>query len=150
MTVTIAPADEACQALVSRINTGTAYVLAVDAEYSDREVDRLEEIDTLRVDVAVMTETQPNERIDGLDQPSIEIEIVIRKPVEKAAQAVDVPALRLLCRQIFERVDNWDSSDRRVQVWECDVDEKENPDKDMLRESGLFVSTIKLRVEVAR
>jgi hypothetical protein len=33
-------------------------------------------------------------------------------------------------------------------VWACDLESKQNPDKAMMNQQGLFVSSITLRVEV--
>lgn len=144
--LTISPADEACQAIVNRINSGTDYRLSFDAKYSRTEIDRLEEIDRTRVDVVAVTETQPNNQLDAMENSSHKIQVVIRSKLF----GKDVSDLALFVRQLFLRLDNFNSTDRRVCVWECDVDEKENPDKSFLNDANLFVSSINLRVEVAR
>ena len=146
MTITLSPADEACQALVTQINAGTSYALAVNAEYSRTEIDRLEEIDGLRVDVVALDEEQPNETLDTSDNSRHSIDIVVRYKIQDKTN--DVPALALLVRQIALAVATFKSSDYRVQVWEWETKKKENPDKKLLNEMGLFVSVIHLEVEV--
>ena len=146
MTLTIAPADEACQAIVARINSGGEYSLALDAHYSRTEIDLLEELDRLRVDVVSVNETQPNDQLDASENSSHKIQVVIRSKTTSK----DVQDLALIVRQVFLRLDNFSSSDRRVCVWECDVEEKENPVKSLLNDANLFVSVVNLRVEVVR
>jgi hypothetical protein len=146
MTLTISPADEACQAIVARINSGGEYSLSLDAHYSRTEIDLLEEIDRLRVDVVAVSETQPNDQLDANENSSHKIQVIIRSKTTSK----DVQDLALIVRQVFLRLDNFSSSDRRVCVWECDVEEKENPVKSLLNDANLFVSIVNLRVEVVR
>jgi len=146
MTLTIAPADEACQAIVDRINSGGEYSLSLDANYSRTEIDYLEELDRLRVDVVAVSETQPNDQLDASENSSHKIQVIIRSKTTSK----DVQDLALIVRQVFLRLDNFNSSDRRVCVWECDVEEKENPVKSLLNDANLFVSVVNLRVEVVR
>jgi hypothetical protein len=146
MTVAIAPADEACTALVALLNASTGFVLEITASYSRMEIDRLEEIHELRIDVVAIDETQLAERLDLADNTSHTIDVVIRKKIDN--KDLEIPELSLLCRQIFNTLNNWNSSDHRVQIWECDLDQKERPDKNLLNDANLFLSTIHLRVEV--
>jgi hypothetical protein len=146
MTLTISPADEACQTIVARINSGGEYSLALDAQYSRTEIDLLEELDRLRVDVVAVSETQPNDQLDASENSSHKIQVIIRSKTTSK----DVQDFALIVRQVFLRLDNFSSSDRRVCVWECDVEEKENPVKSLLNDANLFVSVVNLRVEVAR
>ena len=145
--VTIDPSVEACQALVTQINAGTAYVLAVAATYSEEIIDPLEEVDSLRVDVATDESETLNETLDVENRTSHLIRVWIRSKVDDV-ENVTINQLKRLVRQIFQRINNFNSTSGRVRVWECDQDLKQNPDKDLLRESGLFVSSILLRVEV--
>ena len=145
--VTIDPSIEACQALVAQINAGTAYVLAVAATYSEEIIDPLEEVDSLRVDVATDESETLNETLDVENRTSHLIRVWIRSKVDDV-ENVTINQLKRLVRQIFQRINNFNSTSGRVRVWECDQDLKQNPDKDLLRESGLFVSSILLRVEV--
>ncbi len=147
MTATQSPIDEACAALVERINTGTEYSLALDATYSEVRVDPLELIDCLRVDVVYGTGKQLQETLDKSDNSSHSIVVWIRSPLPQK-HANELSELNYLAWQIKQRLDDWNSSDRRVQVWECGVSEIPRATKDLLRASQLYASRIQLRVEV--
>lgn len=148
MPVTIDPSVEACNELVSRINSGTTYTLAVDATYREVMIDPLEEFnEQLRVDVVPGDEQQLHETLDLEDRTSHEIRVWVRSKVDSLDDG-RIAALKLLTRQIWQRLNNWDSANRRVRVWECDPEKKEKPDKETLRNAGLFVASIVLRVEV--
>lgn len=147
MPVAIDPSIEACQVLVARINSGGAYSLPAVAAYSEELIDPLEEITALRVDVCPEGSQTLSELLDGEDRTSHQIRVWVRSKVIAMTPAVIDP-LKLLVRQVFQRLDNFDSSDKRVRVWQCDNDQKQNPDKELLVRSGLFVSSIVLRVEV--
>lgn len=147
MPVTTAPADEACAALVTQINAGTAYSLDVTAEYADVLNDNLEEIRGLRVDVVPEEEETLEETLATEDRSSHQIRVTIRSMCDQNNQE-DIKALRLIVRQIFQRVNDFDSSNGRVKVWQCDIEGKEVPDKEALRNDGLFKTSILLRVEV--
>lgn len=145
---TIAPADEACEALVCLINAGSGYVLEVDAHYSRTEIDKLEEFKGLKVDVVALDEKQPAECFDASDNSSHNIVVIVRKKLHDPPN--EVPDLALLVRQIYLLLDNWNSPSNRVQVWDCDLEVKQNPDKELLLNERLFWSVINLRVEVRR
>ena len=147
MPVTIAPAAEACQALVARINAGTAYTLPTAAAYSRVEVDTAEESNTLRVDVVAVDETQLAETLATEDRTSHTIVIWIRKKLANL-DASTIDALCLITRQIYQQVNNWDSADGRVRVWETSEETELNPDKTVLNQMRMFVTKIVLRVEV--
>lgn len=151
MAVTVAPSEEALAALVDRINSGTEYDLEVNAAVSDVLIDPLEQIDGLRVDLVAETEEQLTETLDDEDRTTHVIRVWVRRKIE----AVDglpnrdqVAATKLLTRQLFQRLNQWDSSDLRVKVWDAEMDPKEVPLKDHLRTALLFVASILLRVEV--
>ncbi len=147
MSLTVAPSTEACAALVDRINGGTAYALDVLATYARLEVNPLEDIDQLRVDVLAVEETQLNETFAVEDRTSHKIAIWIRdKLPDLTADSIDERCL--LVRQIFQRVNNWDSADGRVRVWDTDEETRLIPDKAILNQHQLFVAVIVLRVEV--
>lgn len=148
MAVTIAPAIEACQALVTRINAGTAYALAgYVVDYADQVIDLLEQVSGVRVDVEPQDETQLDETLTPEDRTSHNIKVYVRKQCLATDQdAVD--ALKLFTRQVFQQVNNWDSANGRVRVWECDPDPIQKPDKDILRLNSIFVASVNLRVEV--
>lgn len=145
--VTIDPSVEACQALIAQINAGTAYTLQVNAIYSEQLIDSLEEIDVLRVDVCTDESETLEETLAIEDRTSHKIRIWIRNKVNDFVNETIDP-LKLLVRQIYQRINNFDSSNQRVRVWECDYEPLENPSKETLRTAGLFVSQIVLRVEV--
>ena len=148
MAVSIAPSVEACNAIVDRINGGTTYALDVNAVYREQLIDPLEDFDDqMRVDVVPESEQQLSETIDNEDQTSHQIRVWIRDKVSTVDDS-NIAAMKLIVRQIFQRLNNWDSADRRVRVWECDYGLKERPDKQALRDMGLFVDSIELRVEV--
>ncbi len=147
MTVSIAPADEACLALVDRINAGTAYILDVEAKYSRFLVDPLEEIDGLRVDLAHDVEQVQHDRLDGLDNSLHTIRVWIRAKLPDD-EPESVQSFAYLRKQLVDRLDNWNSSDRRVQVWDTENEEIEQPMKDQLRQKGLFVACVVLHVQV--
>ena len=147
MAVTIAPSTEAMQAIVARINSATTYCLAVVAEYRETLVDPLEEITDLRCDVVSESEEQLVETLAIEDRTSHVLRIWVRKKLDNLTPD-EIDPLKLLFRQIFQRVNNYDTTDRRVTVWECDIEPKEVPLKDFLQQAGLFVASIVLRVEV--
>lgn len=151
MAVTVAPSEEALSALVDRINSGEEYDLGVKAAVSDVEIDPLEQIDGLRVDLVAETEEQLSETLDDEDRTSHRIRVWIRRKIEAAEGVVNrdmVAATKLLARQIFQRLNQWDSTDLRVKVWEAAFDSTEVPLKEPLRTALLFVTSISLRVEV--
>ena len=147
MAVTIAPSVEAMQAIVDRINTGETYCLDLAAKRSETLVDPLEEISELRCDVVSESEEQLVETLDVEDRTSHIIRIWLRKKLSYITPD-EIDPLKLLFRQLFQRVNNYDTTDGRVKVWECEVDSKEVPIKDFLQQAGLFVASVVLRVEV--
>lgn len=147
MATTIAPSVEATQSIVDRINTGTTYELEIVAQRQELIVDHLEEVNELRVDVVHEEETQLEETLDDEDRTSHEIRIYVRSKVPNRT-ADEIDPLKLLTRQIFQRVNEYDSTDGRVKVWQCDIEPRQAADKELLRQHGLFVAAIMLRVEV--
>lgn len=147
MAVTIAPATEAMTAIVNQINDGGAYELAVRATYSETIVDPLEEITSLRVDVVSETEEQLTETLAIEDRTSHLIRVWVRKKVAPGDQD-QIDYLKLLHRQIHQGLNNFDSSDGRVKVWELENDAKQCPIKSILQELGVFAATLVMRVEV--
>ncbi len=145
MAVTQSPSTEAMSAIVEQINSGTAYELAVTASYSETIDDELEDIPNLRVDVCQEEEEQLNETLDVEDRTSHMLRVWIRK---RTPTQGDIDAVKLIVRQIWQRVNNFNSSNGRVKVWECDMDPKEVPNKVILKQSGLFVASMLMRVEV--
>jgi hypothetical protein len=147
MAVAKSPSSEASSAITDRVNTGTAYTLDVQATYTDQLVDPLEDVTDLRVDVVHESEEQLLETLDVEDRTSHVIRIWVRKKLS-SEQNEEIELLKLLTRQIYQRINDFDSADGRVKVWECDMDPKQIPDKALLRQSWLFVASIVLRCEV--
>ena len=147
MPVTIAPSIEAMLAIRDRITSGDDYVLSANVEVSELQVDPLEQIDCLRVDVTSEGEEQLNETLATEDRTSHSVRVWIRSPLDAMTNDAIAP-LKLFTRQVFQRLNNFDSDDLRVKVWECDFEQKQNPDKSILNALGMFVSNIVLRVEV--
>lgn len=146
MTITIDPSIEACQALVARINAGT-YGASVTAEYREEQIDPLEDVSsTLLATVVPVDEEQLNETL-GDDRTSHNMRVYIRKKL-MGIEPSDIDLLKLVTRKIWSQLNNYDTTDKRVRVWECDQDVKQKPDKDALREHGIFLASINLRVEV--
>ena len=147
MTITQSPSDEAAQRITNQVNAGTTYALDAPAQYTRQQIDPLEQIQSTRVDVVIDKETQ--ETLDDSDNVSVSLRVWIRSPLpQDNAQAI--ATLNFLKRQIFFQLNNWNSADRRVQVWECDLDDIEVPIKQQLLQCGLYVAAIVLRAEVQR
>lgn len=147
MAVSIAPSVEAATAIVDRINAGTVYCLPVIADRTDNLVDVLENVDQLRVDVVAESEETLEETLDVENRTSHLLRVWIRQKLRRADND-ELDALKLLVRQIFQQVNNFDSSDRRVRVWQCEIEQKQAPLKTHLQRHGLFVTSLLLRVEV--
>lgn len=147
MAVTQAPSIEACDALVRRINSGEAYSLDVKATYTEQIVDALEDVQELRCDVVPEEEETLEETLDVENRTSHVIRIHVRQKVS-SIDADEVQAFKLLVRQIFQRINNYDTTDGRVKVWECELESKQIPDKTILQQHLLCIASILLRVEV--
>ncbi len=147
MPVTVAPSTEACIALVDRINSATTYSLDRLAKYSRVEITGLEQIDERQIDVVHVEGEQLNRTFDLEDPSSHKIAIWVREKL-KDSEPETIDAMCLLVSQIYQRVNNFISSDRRVNVWETDEETRMTPDKTLLDQDGLFVAKIVLRVEV--
>tara|TARA_R110000822_G_scaffold66972_2_gene163414 strand:+ start:774 stop:1226 length:453 start_codon:yes stop_codon:yes gene_type:complete len=147
MAVSQSPSTEAMAAIVARINSATAYEFDVVATYSEQIINPTEEVTELRVDVVSESEEQLNETLDIEDRTSHIISIWVRKKVT-ALDNDSIDPLKLLVRQIFQRVNNYDTADGRVRVWEVDASSKQCPDKSILRQLRLFTANIMLRIEV--
>ena len=146
MSVTVAPAVEAMQAIVSRINSATSFTLETPAAYVDQLSDDLE-TQTLQIDVTSEDEEQLNETLAIEDYTSHQIRVWIRRKVA-TPDSGDIDLLKLLTRQVFQRLNQYWTDDRRVGVWEAEYEPKEVPVKELLREYRMFVASILLRVEV--
>ena len=148
MSVTIAPSAEACQALVDRINSGSgiAYTLTTAAVYTYVLDEEIKDAANTGVIVVHDRERTLNETLDLKQRTSHDIRIVVQKKLQ-ATDAATIDALRLLLRQLYERVDGFRSSDLRVTVWECDEPDEET-DKATVVGPRLFQQGFELRVEV--
>ena len=147
MPVTISPSDEAMTAILDRINTGTAYILDAEAVGSELLIDPLEEITGTRVDVVCESEEQLNETLATEDRETLLIRCWLRAKVP-SLEREQIEPWKLFARQLFQRLNNFNSADGRVKVWECESDPKQIPDKSLLNTMGLFVTSILMRVEV--
>jgi len=145
--VEIAPCDEACEAIVARINTATTYTLPQPAEYLPVVIDQLEEVDGLRVDVVHEFEQDLQETLDIEDRTSHIIRIWIRDKLPDDSIA-EVKSRNLIVRKIWQRVNNFHSANGRVKVWDIGKNRGEIPGKLMLVEAGFYRAYIELRVEV--
>lgn len=145
MTLTIDPAAEACQALVARISGGTYSQSIGDVSYSDQLSDRLESLKYPAVDLIPEDEETLDETLATEDRTSHSIRVWIRSPAISQQQVDD---LKLFVREVYRQLNDFDSTNGRVRVWECSLEQKANPDKDALRNESLFRTSILLRVEV--
>ncbi len=142
----ISPSTEAMGQIVRRINSAEAYCLPVSASYTEILTEKLEDLVQLRVDVVQDSEQQLDETIDSEGRTSHMIRIRVRQ--SGVRDQVRIDQLKLLVRQLWQRVNNWDSSDGRVRVWETDMNFEEVPTKRNLREEELFDASVLMRVEV--
>lgn len=148
MAVTTAPSEEACQAIVDRINTGSGitYTLAASATYGYKFEQARNDITALQVFVLHETERTLDETLDVENRTSHEIRIFVRQKLTDATNTL-VNAVLLTARKIFQRVNNFNSANGRVRVWECDL-EPADPEIDPLIQLDVCQRTILLRVEV--
>jgi hypothetical protein len=147
--VTKAPSTEAMEAIRDRVNAGSTYCIDVRADYTEQIIDPLEdmEFDGLRVDIVTEQEETLNETLTIEDRTSLSVRICIRKKVSSFSND-EIDPLKLVARQIYQQVNNYDTADQRVRVWECDLENIDKPGKELLMQAGLFLQTILLRVEV--
>jgi hypothetical protein len=153
--VTIDPSDEACQTIVSRINSGSGstYTLPTPATYGMVLIDEVEKVTGLLVDVIHQDQTQLNETLDIEDRSSHFLIVWVRDKLPNITQP-EIASRMLVLRKIYQRLNNFDSANGRVKVWDCgytdttDPNRDENPNKKALLEQGYFKAFIKLRVEV--
>jgi len=146
MSVAISPSVEAMQAIVSRINSGT-YQFSVRAKYGEAVIDELEDLEFVTVDVISESEQQLNETIDIEDRTSHLINVWIRRKVNPD-DTVTIDRLKLTVRQMFQRLNDYDSPNGRVKIWELDSESKKVPDKTQLVNNHVFIAALMLRAEV--
>ena len=142
----ISPSTEAMDQIVRRINSAETYCLPVSASYTEVLTDNLEDLIQLRVDVTQESEQQLEETLDSEDRTSHMIRVRVRQSGVRDQAKID--QLKLLVRQLWQRVNNWDSSDGRVRVWETNMNFEEVPTKRNLREEEVFDASVLMRVEV--
>lgn len=147
MPVTVAPSTEACEAIRDRINSGGAYTLATNATIAEQFADQQQAMTGLMVDVVPGDEIQLARLLDVEDKTEHTIYIEIRKKLADNTQAL-VDAMKLIVAQVWQRVNNYDSADKRVRVWEAGFVKHENPNKKLLSEALIFRSRIALKVKV--
>jgi hypothetical protein len=143
--VTIDPAVEACQAIVARINSGTAYTLGREARYREFETTDLKAINDLEIDVVPQLDAPKFVTLDSEDPASCIITIWYRVKLASLDQEV-IDDHKLAVRQIWQRVQNYSTS--TVKVWNVEDDSEMSPNKDHLRRLSLFSAFLKLRVHV--
>lgn len=147
MALTIDPCDEACQALVTRINSAITYVLPRDATYTHEVIDDLAEVEGLQVDVCPETSQDLHEVLDLVGRTSHVIRVWIRAKLPDMDAATVAP-FNLITRKIFLRVNEYETADRRVSVWDCGKDRGESPGKLVLVKDNFYRAYIEMRVEV--
>ena len=145
--VTISAAQEACTAIVDRINAGTTYALSISATFREEYLDDLTTMgDELLVDVVPISEQQLTETLAVEDRTQHIIGVEIRKKFTAIDQQL-VNDLKVTVRQIFQQLNNFNLSSGRV-VWEASQPEMENPNRQLLTSHLIFRSRVILRVIV--
>lgn len=145
--VTISPSTEVMHAIRDRINSGEEYCLPIRAEIAEILIDPVEEITQLRCDIVDDGEEQLMETVALEDWTSHNVRIWIRAKVATLTND-EIEPLKLLTRQVFQRLNNYRSSNGRILVFDVDTDPKQTPDKAILAANRLFVAVITARVEV--
>lgn len=145
---TVSPSTEACEAIRDRINSGSGYVLDVQAEVRELLIEDLAELRSLRVEVVAELEEQLADIIDESDWSSHQIRVWIRQKLQTTEQS-EIDRLKQIRRQIVLRLLNYATADRRVVVWEVDNQSDNRFDRTALQQDRAFVSSIIVRVEVA-
>ena len=145
--VTISPSTEACEAIRDRINSGGTYTQEVTCDIAEQFSDDQQAMPDLMIDVVAIEEQQLDETLATENRWSVDIGIEMRRKLEDDSQAL-VAAMKLVVQQVFEWVNNFDSANGRVRVWECGNASEENPNKQLLAEGLIFRSRLMLRVEI--
>ena len=145
---TVSPSTEACEAIRDRINSGSGYVLDVQAQVVELLIEDLAELRNLRVEGVPELEEQLADIIDESDWTSHQIRVWIRQKLQTTEQN-EIDRLKQIRRQIVSRLLNYATTDRRVVVWEVDNQSDNRFDRTALQQDRAFVSSIILRVEVA-
>jgi hypothetical protein len=147
MPVTIDPCDEACAALVTRINSAITYTLPQAATYTHEIIDILDEVTGFRVDVCPETSQQLQETLDVEDRSSHLIRIWVRDKLT-TDDAATVASRNLLARKIFQRISEYSTADGRCHVYDAGKDRGEIPGKLTLVKDLFYRAYIECRVEV--
>lgn len=147
MPVTIAPSTEACEAIRDQINGTDDYVLDFQATIAEQFADEQSTMDRLLVDVVAGDESRLSETLAIEDRSSHTIYIEIRKRLRGNDQE-EVDQVKKVVAQIFQSINDFDSADGRVKVWECDLVTNERPNKRLLSESLIFRTRIAMKVLV--
>jgi len=148
MPVTQSPSSEAMAAVVDRVNSGETYDMDVAACYTEAIIDVLENIGLeLRIDVVCEGEQQLSETLDVEDRTQLMVRVFIRQKL-RSVENDEIEPLKLLVRQLWQRLNNYETADGRVKVWSCDPDPKEVPIKAILSSDWLFVATLVMIIEV--
>lgn len=145
--VTVSPSTEVMQAIRDRINSGEEYCLPIRAEIAEMLIDPAEEITQLRCDIVDDGEEQLMETIALEDPTSHNVRIWIRAKLATLSTD-EIQPLKLLTRQVFQRINNFCSSDGRILVFDVDTDSKQTPDKAILAANRIFIAVITARIEV--
>ena len=145
--VTIAPSDEACQALVAWINAGGAYTLPSPCTYSYLTVEELGDVTALTVDVTHVSGKQLNDSLSREDPSEQTLIVWVRDKLPSQAVA-EIAARNLIFQQIYQRVNAYRVTSNRVMVRQCGYDDVENPDKDLIPTQLLYKAGITVKAEV--
>lgn len=148
MPLTIAPSDEALTAITALVNAGSTYTLYRTATYSREFIDDNARPAGLLVDVVHDSERNADDSIDQEPPTVHQISVWMRDQLADTANAT-VAAKTLIFRKLFRQINVHLTANSRVAIWDCDADEKEVPDKDILNDHFYFRARIILSVEVA-
>lgn len=147
MALTISPSDEAATAIVALVNAGVSYTLYQTATYCRFFEDDLKLPAGLIVDVVHESETNLEDSIDQEPPTSHEITVWMRNKLAATDNAT-VAAQTLIFRKLFRQLNVHATGNSRVRIYDCDFDQKEVPEKDILNEARYFRARILIRVEV--
>lgn len=143
---TISPSKEAQDAIVDFLN-GETFGLAFQATAADVAKTELRDAEWISVDVIEDSEEQLQETLaeDDPTRHRILVQVTARRKPDGLDMTED---LKLLCKQIYQSLDQLDLEDGRVQVWQINGESLTAADKEALRTLGLFRRNIVLEVEV--
>lgn len=146
MPLTQAPEDEAIDAIVARINAGTAYTLPSAAVAVEVPRNAAEDVSALSVFVYSDGEQKVSETLNpSEDRTLMVVRVGILKKVSDQASATLAP-LKLIVAQISHWLNIYDSS--RVKIWAVDAEFDKKPSPELLDQSKVFYATIAVRCTV--